>query len=74
MAEVLLLAGPPGWLGSDIGVAESKDEYRHVIAEFLSDELQRGLPALVLYRIVQQPGDGLILGPTVLEYQCRHGQ
>ena len=74
VVDIALLAFEPRRLGHLVGVAALLDDARDVLAEVGADLLQRRRAALVFDRVVQQRGDGLVLGAPVVDHQARHRQ
>jgi len=72
--EVRLLARAPRGLGGDVGVGAGEHEAGDHGAEAAADGGEGLLAALVLDRVVQQRGDGLVLVGSVLEDEGGDGE
>jgi hypothetical protein len=66
-AKVLLLTGSPWRLWDLIGIAQRTHQFRNNVSECFTNPFQRGLAALILNCVVEEPSDGFILGSTVLQ-------
>ena len=67
MLDVGLLALEPRLLRRRPGIGAVLDDAGDGVAEAAADVLEPRPPALVLRRVVQQRGDGLVLGAAVVE-------